>query len=45
MEILATCEPSGKKACSAVKELRAQEAGFEVGKDKTRGGRGKQGRS
>ena len=35
MEILATSEVSGKKACSAVKELRVQEAGFEVSKDKT----------
>lgn len=35
MEILATCEASGKKACGAVKELRVQEAGFEVGKGKT----------
>ena len=45
MEILAICEASGKKACGAVKELRVQEAGFEVGKGKTWGGRGKQGRS
>ena len=36
---------AGKKACVAVKELRVQEVGFEVGKGKTWGGRGKQGRS
>lgn len=35
MEIFAICEASGKKACGAVKELRVQEAGFEVGKGKT----------
>lgn len=45
MEILGICEASDKRACGAVKELRAQEAGSEVGKGKTGGRRGKQGRS
>lgn len=45
MEILGICEASDKRACGAVKELRAQEAGSEVGKGKTGGQRGKQGRS